>query len=216
MDQTELKGALHSEESALDIKRRRLLTGVSAVVGGVGVAFLATPFIKSWSPSARAESAGAPVTVDISKLKLGEMITVDWRGRPVYIVNRSDDMVAQLTLVNNDDELDDDLKDPESDNSLQPERAKNGLRSFEGHEQLVVLEGVCTHLGCPPAFRPEVAPADLGEDWKGGFYCPCHNSKFDLAGRVLSGSPAATNLPVPPYGFIDEHTIVVGIEGEEA
>lgn len=210
MDEPIIKGTIHPDETAVDVERRRFLTSATAVVGGVGAAFLATPFVKSWLPSERAQSAGAPATVDISNLKAGEMLTVDWRGRPVYIVNRTAEMMAELKSNT------DILKDPDSASSIQPSYVDPTMRSRENEVDVVVLEGVCTHLGCPPAYRPEVAPADLGDDWKGGFYCPCHNSKFDLAGRVFNGAPAATNLTVPPFMFKDATTIVVGEDGGAA
>lgn len=209
MDEPALKGALHSEETAVDIERRRFLTTATAVVGGVGAAFLATPFIKSWSPSARAQSAGAPVPVDVSTIAPGQMLTVDWRKRPIYIVNRTEAMMSDLQS----DSLVSKLKDPDSQSSEQPGYIQPALRSREKNDNILIIEGVCTHLGCPPAFRPEVGPADLGADWKGGFYCPCHNSKFDLAGRVYNGAPAGTNLVVPPYMYRDDNTVVVGEDG---
>jgi len=187
--------------------RRRFLTGAATVVGGVGLGFVAVPFLASFQPSAKAEAAGAPVDVDVSKLAPGQMVTVEWRGRPVYVVNRTPEMLDTLRgMVGR-------LRDPESQvASQQPGFAQNEWRSRKP-EHLVVI-GICTHLGCAPTYRPEVAPADLGRDWRGGFFCPCHGSSFDLAGRVFRGVPAPTNLEVPPYIYRDDTIIRVGGEEE--
>jgi ubiquinol-cytochrome c reductase iron-sulfur subunit len=182
--------------------RRHFLTVATVVTGGVGAIATAVPFVASFKPSARAQALGAPVTVDISKLETGALMRVEWRGRAIYVVNRSDDMLATLGKAASQ------LRDPESEESTQPEEAKNEYRSVRAN--VLVLEGVCTHLGCAPLPRFEVAPADLGADWPGGFYCPCHGSKFDLAGRVFAGVPAPTNLPVPPYRYINDNTILIG------
>ena len=182
--------------------RRHFLTVATAVTGGAGALATAVPFVASFKPSARAQALGAPVTVDISKLEPGAMTRVEWRGRAIFVVNRTDEMLG--TLAKDADRL----KDPESDDSVQPDDAKNEHRSIR--PQFLVLEGVCTHLGCAPMPRFEVAPADLGADWPGGFYCPCHGSKFDLAGRVFAGVPAPLNLPVPPYRFLNDSTIMIG------
>ena len=182
--------------------RRHFLTVATAVTGGAGALATAVPFVASFKPSARAQALGAPVTVDISKLEPGAMTRVEWRGRAIFVVNRTDEMLG--TLAKDADRL----KDPDSDDSVQPEDAKNEHRSVR--PQFLVLEGVCTHLGCAPMPRFEVAPADLGADWPGGFYCPCHGSKFDLAGRVFAGVPAPLNLPVPPYRFLNDSTIMIG------
>jgi len=182
--------------------RRHFLTVATAVTGGAGALATAVPFVASFKPSARAQALGAPVTVDISKLEPGAMTRVEWRGRAIFVVNRTDEMLG--TLAKDADRL----KDPESEDSVQPDDAKNEHRSIR--PQFLVLEGVCTHLGCAPMPRFEVAPADLGADWPGGFYCPCHGSKFDLAGRVFAGVPAPLNLPVPPYRFLNDSTIMIG------
>ena len=184
--------------------RRRLLTVAATAVGGVGVAYALAPFIQSWWPSERAQAAGAPVEVDISKLDDGARLTVEWRGQPVWIVKRTPQMLAALPTLN------DQLRDPESNQSVQPPYAKNIQRSMK--PELLVMMGVCTHLGCSPTYRPDVAPPDLGPAWKGGFFCPCHGSRFDLAGRVYQGVPAPLNMVVPPYQFITDTLVVVGAE----
>lgn len=184
-------------------KRRFLTTAASVVVGGVGSAVVAIPFVTSMSPSAKAQAAGAPVEVDISKLVIGEQMTIEWRGKPVWIIRRSTETIENLASLN---EL---LRDPGSSVAeQQPEYCSNETRSIR--DEIIVLVGVCTHLGCSPTYRPEVAPEDLGPEWKGGFYCPCHGSRFDLAGRVYAGVPAPTNLLVPPYYFQGDNHIVVG------
>ncbi|WP_395377473.1 ubiquinol-cytochrome c reductase iron-sulfur subunit [Marinicella sp. W31] len=187
--------------------RRSLLMGTAAV-GAVGVAFAAVPFIKSWLPSERAKAAGAPVTVDISQLQSGQILNVLWRGSPVFLVNRSTAQTAVLP------ELNERLKDPESEDSIQPKYADNIHRSMT--ENLLVVIGICTHLGCSPKYYPDLVPQQFDSEWQGGFYCPCHNSRFDIAGRVFSGSPASRNLDVPPYMFEDDNTVVIGLEEENA
>lgn len=195
----------------VDKGRRRLLIAATSVVGAAGAAAVAAPFLASWSPSARALAAGAPVEVPVSKVEPGQLIRVIWRGKPVWVVNRTPEMLATLESLN------DQLKDPNSDDvKQQPAYAKNLARTREGKEQYLVLVGICTHLGCSPTYRPEVAPADLGADWKGGWYCPCHGSKFDLAGRVYKNVPAGANLEVPPYMFKDDNTILIGEDGGAA
>lgn len=184
-----------SSAEGVNVSRRRMLIGTTAVVGGAGMVAAVAPFVKSWNPSAKAKAAGAPVVQDISSIEAGQMVVVEWRGIPVYVVNRTAEMVASLTK--NDTVVD----DPASDKSEQPDYAKNPTRSRT--PELLVVTGVCTHLGCAPLYRPEVAPADLGADWQGGFYCPCHGSKYDLAGRVYKSMPAPTNLPVPPHSLAD-------------
>ncbi|MFN3785919.1 MAG: ubiquinol-cytochrome c reductase iron-sulfur subunit [Thiothrix sp.] len=197
--------------SGVDKSRRRLLIAATSVVGAAGAAAVAAPFLSSWSPSARALAAGAPVEVPVSKVEPGQLIRVIWRGKPVWVVNRTPEMLATL------EGLADSLKDPNSDNTKQqPEYAKNLARTREGKEQYLVLIGICTHLGCSPTYRPELAPADLGADWKGGWYCPCHGSRFDLAGRVFKNVPAGANLEVPPYYFKDDNTILIGEHGGAA
>jgi ubiquinol-cytochrome c reductase iron-sulfur subunit len=186
----------------VDLKRRRFLTAAASVVGGVGVVAVAVPFVSSMQPSARAQAAGAPVEADISKLEPGQMMTVAWRGKPVWIVNRTKAVLDALPA------LDSKLRDPQSNESEQPKNCKNEDRSIKPEH--VVLVGICTHLGCSPTFRPDMAPADLGPDWKGGFFCPCHGSKFDLAGRVFQGVPAPLNLVVPPYRYLSDTVLLIG------
>ncbi len=184
--------------------RRRLLTFAATGVGVIGVAYAITPFLKYWWPSERAQAGGAPVEADISKLEPGQRLTVEWRGKPVWVVNRTPPMLAALPTLNNQ------LRDPNSDDSKQPALAKNINRSLK--PEFLVMLGVCTHLGCSPTFRPDVAPADLGTEWQGGFFCPCHGSKFDLAGRVYKGVPAPLNMEVPPYQFLSDTRVLVGAE----
>ncbi|WP_435978745.1 ubiquinol-cytochrome c reductase iron-sulfur subunit [Psychrobacter sp. DM4] len=186
----------------VNVQRRRVLIASTAVIGAAGVAAVATPFVRSWTPSAKAEAAGAAVTQDIGSIEEGQMIVVKYRGKPIFVVKRTPDMVETLSAV---EPL---LVDPASDASLQPEYTKNQTRSLE--PGLLVVEGVCTHLGCAPNYRPDVGAADLGgNDWYGGFFCPCHGSKYDLAGRVYSGVPAPTNLPIPDYS-LDGSILTVG------
>jgi len=187
-----------------DLERRHFLIAATALTGGVGIAVASVPFVVSFQPSARARALGAPVEVDISNVEPGAYIKVEWRGRAVMIVNRTQAMLDKLPS------MDAVLADPSSAASVQPEYADNEYRSRR--PGLLVVEGVCTHLGCVPIPRFDVAPADLGADWVGGFYCPCHGSKFDLAGRVFSGVPAPTNLTVPPYSFINDTTVLIGAE----
>nr|CAA6808229.1 MAG: Ubiquinol-cytochrome C reductase iron-sulfur subunit (EC [uncultured Thiotrichaceae bacterium] len=196
--------------SGVDKNRRRFLVAATSVVGAAGVAAIATPFLSSMSPSARALAAGAPVEFDVSKAEPGQQLRVMWRGKPVWVVNRTDEMLADLPG------MDSRLKDPDSDMlDQQPEYAKNPHRSRD--PKYLVLVGICTHLGCSPTYRPEVAPADLGADWKGGWYCACHGSRFDLAGRVFKNVPAGSNLEVPPYYFMeDQKTILIGEDGGAA
>jgi len=195
-----------SVTDAMDPKRRRLLIAGASGVGGLGTAAIVWPFVASMLPSARAQAAGAPVEVDISKLGGGQLVTVEWRGKPVWVVNRTEEQLERLEADTAR------LSDPGSEQPQQPEYATNDTRSIKP-EYLVVV-GVCTHLGCSPTFRPDVAPADLGNDWDGGFFCPCHGSKFDLAGRVYAGMPAPINLQIPPYRFVDDGTIIVGEDSD--
>jgi len=176
----------------------------TAVTGGVGAILAATPFVASFKPSARAQALGAPVEVDISKLELGALLKVEWRGKPVWVLRRTEAMLGRLG------DRDSDLRDPDSEESDQPSYAQNEYRSIKP-EYLVVV-GSCTHLGCSPMARFELGPADLGADWPGGFYCPCHGSKFDLAGRVWKGVPAPLNLAVPPYRFVNAGTLLIGTD----
>lgn len=197
--------------SGVDKGRRRILIAATSVVGAAGAAAVAAPFLMSWSPSARALAAGAPVEIPVNKVEPGQLLRVIWRGKPVWVVNRTKEMLDTLPG------LSDQLKDPNSDDvKQQPEYAKNLARTREGKEQYLVLVGICTHLGCSPTFRPELGPADLGAAWKGGWYCPCHGSRFDLAGRVFKNVPAGANLEVPPYYFKDDNTILVGEDGGKA
>ena len=183
-----------SQAEGVNVQRRRVLIASTAVIGAVGVAAVATPFVRSWTPSAKAEAAGAAVTQDIGSIEEGQMIVVKYRGKPIFVVKRTKDMVSGLDSVK---PL---LADPDSNESLQPEYTKNETRSRD--PSLLVVEGVCTHLGCAPNYRPDVGAADLGgNDWYGGFFCACHGSKYDLAGRVYKGVPAPLNLPIPDYSL---------------
>ena len=182
--------------------RRRMLIGATAAVGAVGMVGAAVPFVKSWNPSAKAKAAGAPVTADVSRLEPGQQMTVEWRGKPVWVVRRTPESLATLKKVAGD------LRDPESAESLQPDTAKNEHRSIK--PEFLVLVGICTHLGCSPLYRPEIAPADLGPAYQGGFFCPCHGSTYDMAGRVFKGVPAPTNLEVPPYRYDSDAVITIG------
>lgn len=182
--------------------RRRFLTVATTGVGVAGAGFVVTPFVGSWNPSAKAKAAGAPVKINISKIEPGQMITEEWRGKPVYVLRRTAEMLANLEKMNGV------VSDPASEISVQPEYCKNQHRSLKS--ELLVMVGLCTHLGCAPKTRFEVAPEDLGKDWLGGFFCPCHGSKFDLAGRVFKGVPAPTNLDVPPHRYESDDIIVVG------
>jgi len=187
--------------------RRRFLTAATSVVGAAGAVGVAVPFVGSWNPSAKAKAAGAPVKANLSKLEPGQMITVEWRGKPVYVVRRTAETVANLS------KMDDLVRDPGSQEPQQPDYAKNQTRSLK--DEYLVLLGLCTHLGCAPMYRPEVGAADLGgESWQGGFFCPCHGSKFDLAGRVLKGVPAPVNLEVPPHSYESDSLLVVGVDQE--
>lgn len=186
----------------VDQGRRQLLTAATLLTGAVGAGFAAVPFLASWKPSARARALGAPVEVDISKLEPGALMKVEWRGKPVWVLRRTPEMLQQL------EGIDDRLADPGSASSIQPDYARNPARSVNP-EFLVVL-GVCTHLGCAPMERFRRGDAELGADWPGGFYCPCHGSKFDLSGRVFRAMPAPTNLTVPPHTFLDDNHILVG------
>jgi ubiquinol-cytochrome c reductase iron-sulfur subunit len=189
--------------------RRHFLIAATSAVGAAGAVGIAVPFVGSWNPSARAKAAGAPVKTDVSKLEPGQMVVVAWRGKPVYVVNRTEKMLADLPKLN------DQLKDPDSEVSSQPDYVEGISRSIR--PELLVIEGLCTHLGCAPKFRPEVGAADLGGDaWFGGFFCPCHGSKFDLSGRVYAGVPASSNLVVPPYSFEGENVLVIGVDTETA
>jgi len=184
-----------------DNNRRRFLTTATVVVGAIGTAAVAVPFAKSWNPSARARSAGAPVEADISKIEPGGKITIKWRGKPVWVVRRDDKALSTLA------EVSDSLRDPESEDSIQPEYAAGETRSIKPEYFIVV--GICTHLGCSPTYRPNMITADF----QGGFFCPCHGSKFDFSGRVYKGVPAPSNLTVPPHYFIGDGLVLIGEDG---
>ncbi|MFZ5555446.1 MAG: ubiquinol-cytochrome c reductase iron-sulfur subunit [Pseudomonadota bacterium] len=186
----------------VDGGRRKLLLVATSVVGGVATVGAMIPFVASMMPSERARAAGAPVEVDISKLEPGMLVQVEWRGKVCWVLNRTKEMLATLDQVRNL------LADPDSRVQQQPAYATNAFRSIK--PEYLVLVGICTHLGCSPTFRPDVKPADLGADWLGGFFCPCHGSKFDLAGRVYSGVPAPTNLEVPPHKYLSDTLILIG------
>ncbi|RMG34535.1 MAG: ubiquinol-cytochrome c reductase iron-sulfur subunit [Gammaproteobacteria bacterium] len=193
-------------EEGVDLKKRRFLTATTAVVGAVGVGFAAVPFIANWNPSERAKAAGAPEEADVSALEPGALLRVKWRGKVCWVVHRTEQMLKDLPT------LDPMLADPTSEVPNQPEYCKNPTRSIKP-EYLVAI-GICTHLGCSPTYRPDVAPADLGPDWKGGFFCPCHGSRFDLAGRVFKGVPAPTNLHIPPHKYLSDTRILIGVDSE--
>nr|WP_207952011.1 ubiquinol-cytochrome c reductase iron-sulfur subunit [Pseudomaricurvus alcaniphilus] len=193
----------------VNVGRRRFLTAATSVVGAAGVVGVAVPFVGSWNPSAKAKAAGAPVKANISKLEPGQMIIVEWRGKPVYIVRRTPETVADLAKLN------DRVRDPESQEPQQPAYVQGLARTIPGKEEFLILLGLCTHLGCAPMYRPDVGAADLGgSEWLGGFFCPCHGSKFDLAGRVFKGVPAPINLQVPPHSYESDTLVVVGVDQE--
>ena len=208
-------GALDGPESLdpdkINKERRYFLIGASAVVGGLGVVGAAVPFVASWQPSARARAAGAPVTIDFSKLRPGEILgpTPAWRGKPVFIVSRDP---AAVTVLEQDN---DDLADPDSENAeQQPQYAQNAWRSKR--REIGIYLGLCTHLGCSPKYHGEVKPEPFDSGWQGGFFCPCHGSAFDLAGRVIKGVPAPDNLQVPPYQFVSDTVVTIGLDEETA
>lgn len=184
-------------------RKRRFLILATAAAGGAAVGATAVPFLASWFPSAKALAAGAPVEVDISKIEAGQQITVEWRGKPVWVLRRTPEMLAQLdknaTL----------LADPDSASAKQPAYVKGTARSIK--PEIFVAVGICTHLGCSPTLKKEVgAASDMGGDWPGGYYCPCHNSRFDLAARVFKGAPAPTNLEIPPHRYVNDGVVLVG------
>ena len=187
--------------------RRRVLTALTSAVGAAGVVGAAVPFVGSWSPSAKAKAAGAPVEVNISKIQPGQMITVAWRGKPVYILFRTKEALESLH------EVEGRLRDPNSDKSEQPAYAHNETRSIK--PAMLVMLGVCTHLGCAPAYEPKAQADQVGDpEWVGGFFCRCHGSKYDLAGRVFKGVPAPTNMTIPPYKYLSDDVIVIGLDQE--
>ena len=192
----------------VDVSKRQFLTLAATAASAVGVGLAAIPFVSAMQPSAKAQAAGGPVEVDISQLEPGQLIRVKWRGRPVWVLRRTPESLAALGSLNPE------LRDPMSEESIQPENAHNEVRSIK--PEIWVAEGLCTHLGCVPSYRPEVAPADLGPDWKGGFFCPCHGSRFDLAGRVYKGVPAPTNLVIPSHRYLSDTLLQIGEEIENA
>ena len=173
--------------------RRRFLTLATAGAGAVATAGVAVPFLASFFPSEKAKAAGAPVELDISKIEAGQMLTAEWQGKPIWVLNRTEAQQKEVPALNGE------MADPTSEVEHQPEYCKNELRSIKPN--IFVAIGICTHLGCSPTYRPDLAPADLGASWKGGFFCPCHGSKYDLSGRVYSGVPAPLNLPIPEYSM---------------
>ena len=191
-----------------DTSRRKFLVGATTALGTVGAVGIATPFVSSWNPSAKAKAAGAPVKVDISKILPGEQIRAEWRGKPVFVLRRTAEMLESLKANT------DRVADPKSEKPQQPPYATNEARSI--NPEIAVLVGICTHLGCSPQFRPEVGAADLGDDWLGGYFCPCHGSSFDLAGRVYKAVPAPTNLVVPPHSYESDNVLIIGVDGENA
>jgi ubiquinol-cytochrome c reductase iron-sulfur subunit len=188
--------------------RRRFLVATTSVVGGVGVGFAAVPFLKSWLPSAKAQAVGAPVAVDIGKLKEGQLLKVVWRGQTIGVLRRTQEMVDGLSKV------DGQLADPLSADAEQPEYVEGEARAL--NPEILVVNMHCTHLGCVPQMIPQVGPQPFDDNWSGGFYCPCHKSKFDLSGRVYKGVPAPTNLKIPPYSYLDERTVMIGVSPEGA
>ena len=184
----------------MDAGRRQFLTAATTVIGGIGLGLAAVPFVGSWLPSAKAKALGAPVQVDLSKIELGQKITVAWRGQPIFIVHRTPAELSELSS------LDSQLRDPESKIPQQPSYITAPYRSLK--PEFLVLVGICTHLGCVPLFRP--TPGSVDNDWKGGFFCPCHGSKFDLAGRVFKNVPAPTNLVVPAYKYASDTILIIG------
>jgi ubiquinol-cytochrome c reductase iron-sulfur subunit len=185
--------------------RRKFLANFTGFLGAIGAFFVAIPFLSAFKPSARAEAAGAPVQVDISSINPGEMMIVEWRGKPVFVVKLESNAV-KLISQNLDR-----LADPKMESPAQPEYAKNEIRSRK--EGLAIITGVCTHLGCSPKYYPDAGSTDFDPDWQGGFFCPCHGSKFDLLGRVYAGVPAPTNMEVPPHYFAKDNILIIGSDG---
>lgn len=191
----------------VNLKRRKILVAATGVMGATAATFVAVPFVASWQPSERAKALGAPVDVDISKMEDGQLITVNWRGKPVWVLKRTPQMLASL------EKLAGQLRDPESNESIQPSYCKNRYRAIK--PDYLVAVGVCTHLGCAPLYKPQVGDSDLGSDWLGGFFCPCHGSRFDLAGRVFQAVPAPTNLEIPPHHYRSETVIRIGEDPQQ-
>jgi ubiquinol-cytochrome c reductase iron-sulfur subunit len=188
-------------------KRRRFLVATTSAVGAVGAGFAAVPFIKSWNPSAKAQAVGAPVQVSLHGLKPGQILKVQWRGQTIGVLRRSPETLGLLS------EVDSELRDPQSQESEQPAFAQNEARAL--NDEYLVVNMHCTHLGCVPQVVPQVGAQPFDDNWKGGFFCPCHKSKFDMAGRVYKGVPAPTNLRIPPYSFLDDRTVVIGVNPPE-
>ncbi|MBL4834069.1 MAG: ubiquinol-cytochrome c reductase iron-sulfur subunit [Pseudomonas sp.] len=186
--------------------RRRFLVAATGVVGAAGAVGVAVPFVGSWFPSARAKAAGAPVKVNVSKLEAGQQIVAEWRGQPVFVSRRTQEALQTL------EEMNDRVADPQSESASQPDYVDGIARAIK--PEVLVVMGICTHLGCSPLFRPEVASADMGADWKGGYFCPCHSSRYDMSGRVFRGQPAPLNLPVPPHNYESDDIIVIGLDPE--
>ena len=199
---------LRDVQQSADASRRKFLVGVTTTLGAIGAVGIATPFVSSWNPSAKAKAAGAPVKVDISKILPGEQIRAEWRGKPVFVLRRTPEMLEAIKATN------DVVADPNSEQPQQPAYAANESRAINA--EIAVLVGICTHLGCSPQFRPEVGAPDLGDDWQGGYFCPCHGSKFDLAGRVYKAVPAPTNLLVPPHSYESDNVLIIGVDEETA
>ena len=198
-------------QNDVDRSKRRFLIAATTAVGGVATVGVAVPFLASWMPSQRAKAAGAPVEVDISKVEPGMILNVEWQGKPVWIVNRTKEMMD--LLANHDDKL----VDPKSSAKQQPEYCQNATRSRAEHANMLVAVGICTHLGCSPSEKMKAGPVSgLGDNWPGGFFCPCHGSKFDLAARVYKGVPAPTNLVIPPYKYLSDSRILVGDDSKGA
>ena len=189
-------------------RRRRFLVATTSVVGAVGAGFAAVPFIKSWKPSAKAQAVGAPVQVSLHGLKPGQLMKVQWRGQTIGVLRRSRETIDLLP------EVEAYLRDPQSQESEQPAFAQNETRALK--DEFLVVNMHCTHLGCVPQLVPQVGPQPFEEHWEGGFFCPCHKSKFDMAGRVYKGVPAPANLRIPPYSFLDDRTLVIGVSPEGA
>ena len=195
-----------SDQKKVDQSRRKFLLTATSVTGAVGLSALGFPFVSSMTPSEKAKAAGAAVEFDVTKVKKGELKTTEWRGQPVWILNRSDEMLSTLKQETQ-------LADPKLKvTSQQPKYCQNATRSLKSN--ILVVVGICTHLGCSPS--PKLNPkGDMGSDWQGGFFCPCHGSKFDLAGRVYKGSPAPTNLVVPPHRYLNDQTLLIGEDPKE-
>ena len=193
-------------DDSINKGRRRFLTASTAVIGGAGLIITAIPFVETWLPSARAEAAGSPITVDIGKIEKGQMVRYGWRKQPIFVINRTPEQLQWLP------KQDPRLRDPQSNASQQPEYCKNGHRSIK--PEWMVLIGICTHLGCVPDYVGEMKPEPFDPNWQGGYYCPCHHSRYDMAGRVYQGVPAPKNMQIPPYHFVDDSTVQIGVDAE--